>query len=53
MMGYLTPCPEQYFRAFFVRIGTLDGLDFSSCRWMGLAGYCKMCEGKHGVCTII
>ncbi|KAF7869730.1 hypothetical protein EAF04_004514 [Stromatinia cepivora] len=44
MTSRLTPCPEQNFRAFFVRIGTLDGLDFGTCKWIGLSGYCKICE---------
>ncbi|EDN92643.1 predicted protein [Sclerotinia sclerotiorum 1980 UF-70] len=44
MTSHLTPCPEQNFRAFFVRIGTLDGLDFGTCKWIGLSGYCKICE---------
>ncbi|ESZ89842.1 hypothetical protein SBOR_9773 [Sclerotinia borealis F-4128] len=47
MTAHLIPCPEQNFRAFFVRIGTLDGMDFGSCRWIGLAGYCKMCEEEY------
>ncbi|QSZ34198.1 hypothetical protein DSL72_005787 [Monilinia vaccinii-corymbosi] len=51
MIGCLVPCPEQNFRAFFMRIGILDGLDFGSCRWMGLSGYCRICEEEHGVGT--
>lgn len=51
MTGYLIPCPEQNFRAFFIGVGILDGLDFGPCRWMGLSGYCKICVEEYGVRT--
>ncbi|CCD52662.1 hypothetical protein BofuT4_P001090.1 [Botrytis cinerea T4] len=44
MTARLNPCPEQNFRAFFVRVGILDGLDFGTCKWIGQSGYCKLCE---------
>ncbi|KAB8297874.1 hypothetical protein EYC80_001667 [Monilinia laxa] len=49
MTGYLIPCPEQNFRAFFIRVGILDGLDFGTCLWVGLSGYCKLCEEEYGM----
>lgn len=52
MTARLNPCPEQNFRAFFVRVGILDGLDFGTCKWIGQSGYCKMCEGEYHVCLI-
>ncbi|TGO15734.1 hypothetical protein BTUL_0036g00250 [Botrytis tulipae] len=47
MTARLNPCPEQNFRAFFVRVGILDGLDFGTCKWIGQSGYCKMCEEEY------
>ncbi|KAA8570878.1 hypothetical protein EYC84_000267 [Monilinia fructicola] len=53
MTGYLIPCPEQNFRAFFIGVGILDGLDFGPCRWMGLSGYCKICVEEYGMSTAV
>ena len=51
MTARLNPCPEQNFRAFFVRVGILDGLDFGTCKWIGQSGYCKLCEEEFHVCV--
>ncbi|KAI9649711.1 hypothetical protein NHQ30_002292 [Ciborinia camelliae] len=53
MTAHLVPCPEQNFRAFFIRIGNLNGMDFGSCKWVGQSGYCKICEEEYGVSAII